>query len=305
MSRPLPLLVLAIALTIGPPAWTAEPAQARVSLTGVPARVTSGQSLTFRLGLSDLSAPEAEVEVSLVVGDRPAGRTVWKLPLEEGRGEREISIRLPQTRVRLPLRLEAGLVSQAAEARAECVLLPEWTPDRLPDVLRGKDIAVVDDAGLIAPALGTLTFEQMRATDPLAVERFTGELIVCHFPQFSPAWEGVVAALRHQLLQGRSVIWLLPEGEEMPPVLHSGLLLPARWPFVLRPGQELKHTPAEDLLRWAGTDESLPFPSVASFGVASLVVCSDRVLTQLTEEPAAGWLWEDLLLWGVKERAEL
>ena len=298
------VLLFAITLVIGAPAWTEEPTRARVFLTGVPARVASGQSLTVRLGLTDVAALEAEVEVSVVVADRSSGRTVWKVPLEEGRGERDISLRLPETRVRLPLRLEAVLIPQMAEARTDCILLPEWTPERLSDVLRGKDLAVVDDGGLVAPALGTLTFQQMAPADPLAVERFTGDLIVCHFPQFSPTWEGVLAALRHQLLQGRSVIWLVPQGEEMPPVLHSGLLLPARWPFVLRPGRELKQTPAEDFLRWAGSDESLPFPSVASLGAASLVVCSDRVLTRLADEPAAGWLWEELLLWGVKDRAE-
>lgn len=304
MSR-LPLvLLLAITLVIGPPACTEEPTRARVSLTGVPARVTSGQSLTVRLGLTDIAAPEAEVEVSVVVADHAAERTVWKVPLESGRGERDISLRLPETRARLPLHLVALLIPQMAEARSDCILLPEWRPDRLSDVLRGKDIAVMDSGDLVAPALGPATFQLMAGADPLAVERFTGDLIVCHFPQFSPSWEGVLAALRHQLLQGRSVIWLLPEGEEMPPVLHSGLLLSARWPFVLRPGRELKQTLAADFLRWAGSDESLSFPSVASFGTASLVVCSDRVLTQLADEPAAGWLWEDLLLWGVKDRAE-
>jgi hypothetical protein len=304
MSRLPFALLLGIALVAGPPTWTAEPTPARVVLTGVPARVTSGQALTVRLGLTDVAGPETEVEVSIVLADRAAERTVWQVPLEEGRGERDISLRLPETRVRLPLRLEAVLIPQRTEARTDCILLPEWRPGRLSDVLRGKDIAVMDSGDLIAPALGTLTFQPMAAADPLAVERFTGDLIICHLPQFSPTWEGVVVALLHQLRQGRSVIWLLPEGEEMPPVLHSGLLLPARWPFLLRPGWELKHTPAEDLLGWARTDESLPFPSVASFGAASLVVCSDRVLTQLADEPAAGWLWEDLLLWGVKDRAE-
>ena len=290
-------LLLAIALVVGHPAWTAEPIPVRVSLTGLPARVTSGQSVTVRLGLSGVSAPETEVEVSVLLAGRSVGRTVWKVPLEEGRGEKDVLLLLPETRVRLPLQLEAVLAPQGPRARTDSMLLPEWTPERLAGALRGKDIAVVDDGSLVAPALGPVAFQRVAPTDPLGVERFTGDLIVCHLPQFSPAWEGVVAALLHKLLQGRSVVWLVPEGEEMPPVLHSGLLIPARWPFVLRPGRDLKHTRPEDLLHWAGAEESLPLPLVASFGSAWLVVCSDRVLTQMADEPAAGWLWEELLVW--------
>jgi hypothetical protein len=292
-------LLIAIALLFGLPAWAAEPTPVRVSLTGLPERVASGQSLTLRLILSGIPAAEAEVEVSVLLAGRSVGRTVWKVPVEQGRGEKEISLVLPEARARVPLQLAVMLVPQEATARADSVLLPEWTPGRLAGALRGKDIAVVDDGSLVAPALGPVAFQRVAPTDPLGVERFTGDLIVCHIPQFNPAWEGVVNALYHKLVQGRSVIWLVQEGEKMPPFLHSGLLVSASWPFTLRPGQDLKHTRPEDLLRWAAADDSLPLPLVASFGSAWLVICSDHVLAEMANEPAAGWLWEDILLWGV------
>ncbi len=299
MQRARLCLLIAIGLAFGLRAWAAEPTPVRVSLTGLPERVASAQSLTVRLGLSGVPAAEAEVEVSVLLAGRSVGRSVWKVPVEQGRGEKEISLVVPEARVRVPLQLAAVLVPQGATARADSVVFPEWTPGRLADALRGKDIAVVDDGSLVAPALGPVAFQRVAPTDPLGVERFTGDLIVCHIPQFNPAWGGVVSALLHKLVQGQSVVWLVQEGEKMPPVLHSGLLVPASWPFTLRPGQDLKHTPPEDLLRWAGTEDSLPLPLVASFGSAWLVICSDRVLAEMANEPAAGWLWEDILLWGV------
>jgi hypothetical protein len=299
MRRACLCLLIAIGLAFGLPAWAAEPTPVRVSLTGLPERVASGQSLTVRLGVDGVPAAEVEVEVSVLLAGRSVGRSVWRVPVEQGRGEKEISLVVPEARVRVPLQLAAVLVPQGATARADSVVLPEWTPGRLADALRGKDIAVVDDGSLVAPALGPVAFQRVAPTDPLGVERFTGDLIVCHIPQFNPAWEGVVSALLHKLVQGQSVVWLVQAGEKMPPVLHSGLLVPASWPFTLQPGQDLKHTRPEDLLRWAGAEDPLPLPLVASFGSAWLVICSDRVLAEMANEPAAGWLWEDVLLWGV------
>ena len=131
---------------------------------------------------------------------------------------------MPEVRSRVSLRVTAKLVgfSPAETAQAEATLLPRWDADRLAEALRTREIGVVDGTGLVAPALGKTTFSEVVPTDPLGVERFLGDLLICRFPQFSLASEGVVAALSQQLLQGRSVIWLTDGNESRPPILHSG-----------------------------------------------------------------------------------
>ncbi|MDH4179710.1 MAG: hypothetical protein OEV33_04310, partial [Armatimonadota bacterium] len=190
------LAAVALVLPLSP--GTGETPRPELTLTGLPGRVSSAQSLTLRLGVSGMSETEAEVEVSTLLANRSVGRSVWKVPVEQGKGEKEISLTLPEARSRVSLQIAARLTENGARARADSVVLPEWTPGRLADALRGKDIAVVDDGSLVAPALGPVAFQRVAPADPLGVERFTGDLIVCHIPQFNPAWEGVVSALFHK-----------------------------------------------------------------------------------------------------------
>jgi hypothetical protein len=273
-------------------------ARPQLALTGLPARVASGQAAAVRIVISGLPGAEADVEVTTLLADRSVGRSTWKIALEQGAGEREISLPLPEARSRVSLRLAAALHAKPPlTAQAEATVIPRWHADRLTEVLHGREIAVLDGDKLVAPALGSVPVDEIAATDPLGVTRFRGDLLVCHLPQFRTSSDGVVAALAQQLAQGRSVVWLIEEGEAAPSLLHSGPLVPLPWPFALRPGQELRATAPEDVLRWAGAAGTLPLPLAASFGSAWLVVCSDRVLTALAQEPAAGWLWEDILSW--------
>jgi hypothetical protein len=292
------LTLVALALAARVAAGAEERAQPKLALIGLPARVASGQPVAVRVVVSGLPGAKADVEVTTLLADRSVGRSTWKVPLEHGTGQVEISVPLPEARSRVSLRLAAALRTRPpVSAQAEATVLPRWTADRLVEVLHGREIAVLDGDRLVAPALGTVPFDAIAATDPLGAARFRGDLLICHLPQFRPSSEGVVAALAQQLAQGRSVLWLVEEGEAAPPVLHSGPLVTLEWPFALRPGQELRATAPEDVLRWAGAAGALPLPLVASFGSAWLVVCSDRVLADLSREPAAGWLWEDVLLW--------
>ncbi len=292
------LALVALALAARGAAGADEGARPKLELIGLPARVASGQPVAVRIGVSGLPGAEAEVEVSTLLADRSVGRSTWKVPLTQGKGETEISLPLPEARSRVSLGIVATVRAEpTASMRAEATVLPRWGADRLLETLHGREVAVLDDDRLVAPALGPVPFAQIAPTDPLGAARFRGDLLICHLPQFRASSEGVVAALAQQLMQGRSVVWLVAEDEAAPPVLHSGPLVSLQWPFVLRPGQELRSVLSEDVLRWAGAPGALPLPLAASFGSAWLIVCPDRVLTKLAQEPAAGWLWEDVLSW--------
>ncbi|MGD0113050.1 MAG: hypothetical protein ABSD48_14410 [Armatimonadota bacterium] len=300
-SRILALAALAAAVQLT--AFAGQANGPTLSLTGLPERVFSGQSLTLRLSIGGLRRAEAEVEVTTLLANRSVGRTIWKVPLKDGGGDKDIPVTIPEARSRVSFSIAAKVLSAAPPpaVQLEAVIVPRWNPDRLTELLRTKEIAVVDREKLVAPALGKAPSEEISAGDPLGVERFRGDLLVCHIAQLGPASEDVVTAIAHQLQQGRSVVWLTLPDEQAPPMLHGGPLVSVQWPFALRAERELPDVLPGDVLHWAGKGSSLSLPLIASFGTSRLIVCPDQVLTDMAQEPAAGWVWEDVLAWATKK----
>ena len=284
----------------------AAPTGPTIELLGLPKRTTSGQHLILELRIDGLPRTDADVEVVTILADRVVGRTIWRLRLDSAKGQKRVPIILPVTRSRVSLGLVAKLAADGSlvKATAESVILPEWTPKRLTGIFRNRRAAILDPDGLVRPALGEVPVDELRAGDPLGVQRFRGDLLICHLPEFAGLSRGIAAALGDQLRHGTSVVWLTSPDGKPPLLLHSGELMRVHWPFSLRLGRDLPDLLDEDLLRWGGGAAALPAPLGAVFPTSRLIVCSDRILHQIQHEPAAGWLWEALLFWALKPVAD-
>ncbi len=293
---------LALAVLSPSGAWAAMRDGPALELEALPRRLSSGQTVILVMRVSGLPGDSARAEVATVLADRAVGRRTLQVRLDRGRGKTEMPFTAPQVKERVPVPFVARVWSggEVLTAMRDSEILPRWDSDRLGGALRNAVVGVVDPEGVVAAALGGAGAEQLGWGGPLDIRGYRGDLIICHLPDHSPLSAGLAEALLDQLRSGTAVLWLSASRGRAPTLAHRGELVDAHWPFALRPGVDLPLVLARDLESWAGSKAPLPLPLEATTASARLLVCSDRAVLQLEDEPAAGWLWEDLLTRALK-----
>jgi hypothetical protein len=141
MPRTAALCLTILALLTQHYSLRAAETEPKIHILGLPVRTTSGQELTVALCLEGMPGREAKVEMVTVLADRVVGRTMWQVPVQDGRGEKDVPVTLPETRGRVPLAVIAKVLVHGAvvNTTAESMILPTWNPDRLAGLLRDRE----------------------------------------------------------------------------------------------------------------------------------------------------------------------